>query len=141
MGARILIIDDNAANLYLMAYLLREAGYEVVVAGNGQDGLEVARAQSPELIICDAQMPVMDGYEFARHARRDPMLAGLPLVSVTAYAMAGDREKSLTAGFDAYLSKPIVPENFVQQISAVLREAKRKIGGSGDPENGDHTRR
>lgn len=141
MSARILIIDDNSANLYLMAYLLREAGYDVVVAGNGQDGLEVARAQSPELIICDAQMPVMDGYEFARHARRDPMLAGLPLVSVTAYAMAGDREKSLTAGFDAYLSKPIVPENFVQQISAVLREAKRKIEGCGDPENGDHTRR
>lgn len=141
MAAKILIIDDNAANLYLMAYLLREAGYEVAVAGNGQDGLEVARAQLPELIICDAQMPVMDGYEFARHARRDPMLAGLPLVSVTAYAMAGDREKSLAAGFDAYLSKPIVPENFAQQISAVLREAKCKIGNGRDPENGDHTRR
>lgn len=141
MPARILIIDDNSANLYLMAYLLREAGYEVVVAGNGQDGLEVARAQPLDLIICDAQMPVMDGYEFARHVKRDPMLAGLPLVSVTAYAMAGDREKSLAAGFDEYLSKPIVPENFARQISVFLREAKRKNCSNGNPEHGDRTRR
>ena len=141
MSARILIIDDNAANLYLMAYLLREAGYEVIVAGNGQVGLAVARARLPDLIICDAQMPVMDGYEFARHAKRDPMLAGLPLVSVTAYAMEGDREKSMTAGFDAYMSKPIVPENFARQIAAFLADAKRKNGDNQEPENGDHTRR
>lgn len=141
MPARILIIDDNSANLYLMAYLLREAGYEVIVAGNGQEGLEVARTRLPDLIICDAQMPVMDGYEFARHAKRDPMLAGLALVSVTAYAMAGDREKSLAAGFDAYLSKPIVPENFARQIAAFLGEAKRKGSDKREPEHGDHTRR
>jgi two-component system cell cycle response regulator len=124
MKARILIVDDNAANLYLMAYLLREAGFEVIVAGNGQEGLDVARAQLPDLIVCDAQMPVMDGYEFARHVKRDPMLADRPLVSVTAYAMAGDREKSLDAGFDAYLSKPIVPEEFARQIAVLLQNGK-----------------
>lgn len=124
MKARILIVDDNAANLYLMAYLLREAGFEVIVAGNGQEGLDVARSQLPDLIVCDAQMPVMDGYEFARHVKRDPMLADRPLVSVTAYAMAGDREKSLDAGFDAYLSKPIVPEEFARQIAVLLRNGK-----------------
>ena len=141
MSARILIIDDNSANLYLMAYLLREAGHEVLVAGNGQDGLEVARAQPPDLIICDAQMPVMDGYEFARHARRDPMLAGLPLVSVTAYAMAGDREKSLAAGFDAYLSKPIVPEDFARHIGMILRDASLKDPSNRRPDHGNDTGR
>ncbi len=120
MPARILVIEDNRDNLELMTYLLEVFGYEVLTAMDGEEGLEVARREFPNLVLSDLQMPKLDGYEVARAFRRDPRLAMLPLVAVTAYAMRGDRDKVLAAGFDGYISKPIVPEEFVGQVERFL---------------------
>jgi two-component system, cell cycle response regulator len=120
VAARILVIEDNKENLELMAYLLNAFGYQVLVAGDGQEGLEAARRELPDLILSDLQMPKLDGFEVARAVRQDPRLAKLPLVAVTAYAMRGDRDRVLEAGFDGYISKPIIPEEFVGQVERFL---------------------
>src|ERR1039458_6424347 len=97
MGARILIIEDNRANLELMTYL--------------------PSPHAPDLVVCDLQLPDIDGFEVARQLRStSASTSSIPLVAVTALAMVGDRDRVLTAGFDAYLTKPIDPETFVQEI-------------------------
>ncbi len=123
MPARILVIEDNRDNLEVMTYLLKAFGYEVLTARDGEEGLEVARHELPDLVLSDLQMPQVDGYEVARALRKDPRLARLPLVAVTAYAMRGDRDRVLAAGFDGYIAKPIVPEEFVSQVEAFLKPA------------------
>lgn len=120
MSARILIIEDNPANLELMGYLLRCSGHEVLVATDGQAGLKLAQLEAPELIICDIQMPHMTGFEVALHLKGDDRLRHIPLVAITAFAMVGDRERVLAGGFDGYLAKPIDPEAFVAQIEAFI---------------------
>jgi CheY-like chemotaxis protein len=117
--ARILVVEDNPANLALMDYLLRALGYTVLVAKDGDQGVEVAVAERPDLILMDLQLPTMTGFEAARRIRASA-LAPVPLVAVTAFAMVGDRERVLTEGFDGYISKPINPETFVSQIEAFL---------------------
>lgn len=120
MERRILIVEDNAANLELMVYLLDASGYVIATAENGRAGLAAARSNLPDLIVCDVQMPEMNGYEFAQALKSDDTLRSVPLVAVTAFAMVGDQEKALAAGFDAYISKPIEPEDFVARINALL---------------------
>jgi two-component system, cell cycle response regulator len=118
--ARILVIEDNPANLELMSYLFRAYGYGARTATDGAAGLDAARAESFDLVVCDVQLPVVDGYEVARRLKADPALRGVPLVAVTALAMVGDRERVLAAGFDGYLAKPINPETFIPQMEAYL---------------------
>jgi two-component system cell cycle response regulator len=120
MPARILIIEDNSHNLELMAYLLGAFGHVTLRGRDGEEGLEIARRERPDMIICDLQMPKLDGIGVAREIRQDPSLAATPLIAVTAFAMRGDREAALKAGFDGYISKPIVPEEFVGQVEAFL---------------------
>lgn len=120
MPARILVVDDNRTNLELMAYLLEAFGHECIVASDAVAGLERARTSACDLALVDILMPGMDGYAFARQFRDDAALAGTPLVAVTALAMPGDEERIRNAGFDGYISKPIDPERFVQQIEAHL---------------------
>lgn len=120
MSAKVLIIEDNPANLELMTYLLRAFGHNTVCACDGEAGLEAARSQSPNLIVCDIQIPGINGLEVAKRLKSDPVLASIPLVAVTAFAMVGDRDKVMAAGFDGYIAKPIVPERFVQQLEAFL---------------------
>jgi two-component system cell cycle response regulator len=120
MPCRILIIEDNPANRQLMAYLLRAFGHTVLSAGDGQEGLEATRRELPELIICDVQLPKLDGYAVARALKADPTLCAIPLVAVTALAMVGDRDRVLAVGFDGYLAKPIAPRTFVSQVEAFL---------------------
>ncbi|MFO0938367.1 MAG: response regulator [Gemmataceae bacterium] len=122
----ILLIEDNSANLELMSYLLRAFGYNVKTATDGGIGLEAARGESFDLIVCDIQMPVLDGYEVARRLKADPARRSAPLLAVTALAMVGDRDKVLSAGFDGYVAKPIDPETFVRQVEAFLRPEMRK---------------
>jgi two-component system cell cycle response regulator len=121
VGARILIIEDNPANLELMTYLLSAFGHTVLATEEGRPGLDAARHQRPDLIICDVQLPDLDGYGVACWLKSDPELRKTPLVAVTALAMVGDRDRVLAAGFDVYLVKPIDPETFVQQIEAFLK--------------------
>jgi len=122
---RILVIEDNWTNLDLMIYLLEAFGHEPMKATSGQAGLELARRELPDLIICDVHMPNMDGYEVARHLKNHPTLSTIPLIAVTAFAMVGDRDKVLAAGFDGYISKPIVPETFVSDVEAYLQPIQR----------------
>lgn len=120
MAGRILVIEDNPANLELMRYLLEAHGYSVLVAHDGQTGIEIAARELPDLIICDIQLPGMGGYEVAQRLKAAPVLKQIPLIAVTAYAMVGDRDKILSAEFDGYFSKPIAPDRFVQQVQAYL---------------------
>ena len=121
MAARILILDDNPENLDLMTFLLEAFGHRTLKAMDGEEGLELARREKPNLILCDLHMPKLDGFEVARQIRRDPQLSEVPLVAVTASAMQGDLEKVMSAGFNGYITKPIVPEEFVSQAEEFLK--------------------
>jgi two-component system cell cycle response regulator len=120
MSARILVIEDNLTNLDLMTYLLTAFGHVPLPAHDGEEGLYAAAHEHPDLIICDLQLPGMDGYEVARWLKGHPELHAIPLVAVTALAMVGDRDRVLAAGFDGYIAKPITPETFVEQIERFL---------------------
>lgn len=120
MPARILIIEDDSASRALVGYLLLAAGYATLEAEDGDVGLRMALQTQADLIICDLQMPVMNGYEMARALQQHPDWRRVPLIAVTAFSMAGDRETALAAGFDEHISKPIMPETFVAQIEAFL---------------------
>lgn len=120
MGARVLVVEDNKANLDLMTYLLKAFGYEPLVAMTGEHGVETALQELPTIILCDLQLPGIDGFEVLRQLRQEPRAANIVIVAVTALAMVGDREKALAAGFDGYISKPINPKSFVQQMEALL---------------------
>jgi two-component system cell cycle response regulator len=120
MSAHILVIEDNPTNLELMTYLLQAFQYEVSGAGDGGEGLEAVRNKPPDLVICDVHLPTVSGYEVARQMKGDPAIQSIPLIAVTALAMVGDRDKVLSAGFDGYISKPIAPESFVQEVESFL---------------------
>jgi two-component system, cell cycle response regulator DivK len=117
MGFKILVIEDNEQNLYLMHFLLEVNGHIVIEAKDGEEGIQRALDSSPDLILLDIQLPGMDGYEIARIIRETPELLDIPIIAVTSYAMAGDREKILAAGASDYIEKPINPETFPDQIS------------------------
>ena len=123
MTTRILVIEDNPTNMELARYVLEAFGYAVTQALDGEAGVELARAAPPDLVICDMQLPGIDGIEVAKRLRAQPALAHIPLVAVTAFAMLGDRERLLAAGFDGYISKPIDPQTFVPQVAAFLKSA------------------
>lgn len=127
--AHILIIEDNQFNHELIDYLLTEAGYATSSAWDGKDGLDTMRNTSIDLILCDLQMPVMNGYEVIRAVKSDTELKSIPIVAVTASSMSGDSEKVIASGFDGYISKPIEPRTFVQQIEAFLPQALRRSAG------------
>jgi CheY-like chemotaxis protein len=118
--AAILVVDDNAANLDLMLYLLRAFGHQAEGRSNGIVGLEAARTGAFAAVLCDILMPGIDGYEFAKEFKNDARLRATPLIAVTALAMAGDRERIAQAGFDGYIGKPIEPEAFATQIAGFL---------------------
>lgn len=120
MKKRILYIEDNEQNLYLVTFMMEKHGYEVIAARDGREGIERAAAVSPDLILLDIQLPVMDGYAVARQLRMNPDLAEIPIVAVTSYAMVGDREKSLAAGCNGYIEKPINPDTFMEQVNQHL---------------------
>jgi len=118
--ARILIIEDNPANIELMSFLLGAYGHTPLSAADGARGVAAARSELPDLIACDVNLPGMDGFQVLAALKGEPALAGVPILAVTALAMAGDREKVLAAGFDGYISKPIEPESFVAELEAFL---------------------
>src|SRR5438128_1658554 len=107
MPRPILIIEDDQPSLELVEYLCRAAGFETLTASDGPQGLAVARSALPDLVLCDLQMPGMNGYEVLKQLRIDPVLQSIPIVAVTAFSMARDRDRALAAGFNGYFSKPI----------------------------------
>jgi two-component system cell cycle response regulator len=120
VAARVLVIEDNPTNLDLMSYLLRAFGHQPLRATAGAAGVEAAVHELPDLVVCDLQMPGADGFEVLRRLRAHPATSSIPVVAVTAYAMVGDRERILAAGFDGYIAKPIEPQSFVRQLEAHL---------------------
>jgi len=120
MTAHLLIIEDNPTNMQLAEYLLRCAGYAPAKAYDGAAGLQLIEAQRPDLVICDLQMPVLDGYEVLQRVRSTPATQDLVVVAVTALSMPGDKARVLAAGFNGYLSKPIDPETFVAELEVYL---------------------
>jgi two-component system cell cycle response regulator len=129
VSTRILVIEDNPANLELMTYLLEAFGYETVRATDGEAGLAQLEARSFDLVVCDIQLPKIDGYEVARRLRASAVAAPV-LVAVTAFAMVGDRDRILAAGFHGYVAKPIVPETFVSEVEAFLPPPLRALAGA-----------
>jgi two-component system cell cycle response regulator len=121
MGAHILVIEDHVANMELVRYVLEAFGYRVSEAVDGESGLEKAHSECPDLIVCDLQLPRIDGFEVARQLKADAVCAHIPLIAVTALAMVGDRERVLACGFDGYITKPLDPQTFVPQIAAFLQ--------------------
>lgn len=120
MKRKILVIEDNEQNLYLVRFILEQSGYEVAAAPDGQSGIETAASLRPDLILLDIQLPGMDGYAVARKLRQNPELANTPILAVTSYAMPGDREKTMEAGCTGYIEKPIDPDTFVTQVEKHL---------------------
>lgn len=120
MAARLLIVEDNIVNLELMSYILTAAGYAVSAVTSGTAALAALRERGFDLVVCDVQMPGMDGVQLLGELRRNPELSGLPVIAVTAAAMVGDRERFLAAGFDGYIAKPIDPKAFAEQVAAFL---------------------
>ncbi len=123
--AHILIIEDNEQNLYLETFILEKHGHEVIAARDGAQGIALAEQSRPALILLDIQLPTMDGYAVAAGLRRNPALAATPIVAVTSYAMAGDRERVLSAGCNGYIEKPINPDTFIAEVSAFLPPGMR----------------
>ena len=122
-GQVILIVEDNARNLKLARDILNHVGYRTLEAENAEDGLALARAQRPDLVLMDVQLPGMDGVEALGRLRTDPLTADIPVVALTAFAMRDDRDRLLAVGFDAYLEKPLNVLEFPRQVAAVLRRA------------------
>ena len=120
MKQKVLVIEDNEQNRYLVTFLLEANGYEVVQAKDGREGITLANAVKPALILLDIQLPGMDGYIVAQELRTNSALNHVPIVAVTSYAMVGDRERVLAAGCTGYIEKPINPDTFMAEVEAHL---------------------
>jgi CheY-like chemotaxis protein len=118
--AKILLVEDNEMNRDMLSRRLVKRGYEVVVAVDGQEGVEKARTETPALVLMDMSLPVLDGWEATRALRADPATRSIPVIALTAHAMAGDREKAMTAGCDDFDTKPIELERLLGKIEALL---------------------
>lgn len=120
MSRKILVADDNTASRELIREVLEMSGYDVIEAVDGQHAVNLARETSPELALVDIQMPRLDGYGVLRELRAMPGLSGLPIVALTAFAMQGDRERALEAGFNGYITKPVDIVSLRQEIQKYL---------------------
>jgi CheY-like chemotaxis protein len=125
MSGRILTIEDNPTNMELVEYLIKSAGYIFLGAANGAQGMAMIRSECPDLVVCDLQMPLVDGFGVLRQLRNDADLRHTPIVAVTALSMPGDQQNVLRAGFNGYISKPIEPERFITQLEKWLPPDKR----------------
>jgi two-component system, cell cycle response regulator DivK len=122
MSKRILVVEDHEDNRQILRDLLGNAGYDVVEAVTGEDGLTAAAAQRPDLILMDIQLPLVDGYEATRSIKRDPGLKHIPIIAVTSYALSGDMQKAFEAGCDAYVAKPYSPRHLLAKIEQFLEQ-------------------
>ena len=124
MAEKILVIEDNEQNRVLMRQILIRHGYDLLEAKDGLTGIEMARAHLPDLILLDIQMPVMNGFMVIRELRNDVKLRKIKVIAVTSFAMKGDREKALQAGFDEYVTKPIDTRTFPEMVKQVLTQVQ-----------------
>jgi len=116
----ILIVEDNEMNRDMLSRRLERKGYNVLLAVDGEQGIEVARANGPDLILMDMSLPVVDGWEATRRLKADDALKNIPIIALTAHAMANDRDKALAAGCDEYDTKPIELPRLLAKMEALL---------------------
>jgi two-component system cell cycle response regulator DivK len=121
MSATVLVVEDNALNRKLVRDVLGHAGYRVLEAGDAERGIELARAETPDLILMDVQLPGIDGVEALRRLRSDHATSAIPVAALTALAMKEDRERFLAAGFDGYLEKPVSVPDLAEQVATFIR--------------------
>jgi two-component system cell cycle response regulator DivK len=122
MPRTVLVVDDHEDNRRILRDLLRSAGYEVVEAMTGEDGVATATARAPDVILMDIQLPGIDGYEATRRIKADESLRHIPLIVVTSYALSGDDAKALAAGADAYVAKPFSPRAMLAKVREYLKD-------------------
>ncbi|MDO8879692.1 MAG: response regulator [Coriobacteriia bacterium] len=120
MAARILLVEDNPQNRYLMTFLLEKNGYTVDVAEDGEQALDMLESSTPDLILMDMQLPKVDGYEATGRIKADERLRSIPLVALTAHSMKGDRAKAIDAGCDAYVTKPVDADEILALIERLI---------------------
>jgi two-component system cell cycle response regulator DivK len=123
--ATILIVEDNATNMKLSAFLLESADYTVIAATNAETGLTLAREEHPDLILMDIQLPGMDGLQATGLLKGDDATRDIPVIALTALAMKGDEERILAAGCDGYIAKPLDYKDFLTVVAATLTKAAR----------------
>lgn len=119
----ILVVEDNEMNRDMLSRRLQRKGFTVCLAVNGADGLAMAQADTPDLILMDMSLPVLDGWEATRQLKAAPETAAIPIIALTAHAMSGDREKAVAAGCDDYDTKPIELPRLLGKIAALLANA------------------
>jgi two-component system, cell cycle response regulator DivK len=124
---KILLIEDNEMNRDMLSRRLIRRGYEVVLATNGQEGLALARSGCPDLILMDLSLPTLDGWETTRRIKSSASTAAIPIIALTAHAMAGDKEQALAAGCDDYETKPIEFERLLEKIALQLEHGRKTI--------------
>lgn len=118
--AKILLVEDNDMNIDMLSRRLRRRGFEVVIATDGEQGVQMAQADDPDLILMDLSLPLLDGWEATRRLKAAPETKGIPIIALTAHAMSGDEEKAMEAGCDDYDTKPIEFSRLLSKIETLL---------------------
>lgn len=117
---KILLVEDNEMNRDMLSRRLQKRGYEVVIAEDGEQGVRLAQSETPALVLMDMSLPVLDGWEATRQLKADPATRSIPIIALTAHAMAGDRERALEAGADDFDTKPVELTRLLEKIEALL---------------------
>jgi CheY-like chemotaxis protein len=124
--AKILIVEDNEMNRDMLSRRLQRRGYEIVIAVDGEEGIAAVRSANPDLILMDMSLPVVDGWEATRRLKADAETQTIPVIGLTAHAMAGDRDKAIAAGCDDYDTKPVELPRLLEKIEALLASARER---------------
>jgi two-component system, cell cycle response regulator DivK len=137
MPRKLLIVEDNQDNRELAIKVLKNKGYEIIEAADGEEAIEKAISEKPDLILLDISLPKLDGYEVAKRLKSMEEFQEVPIVAFTAHAMKGDREKVIVVGFEGYISKPINVREFPDQIRAYLRGKRESVLGGEEKQDID----
>jgi two-component system cell cycle response regulator DivK len=116
----ILLVEDHEDNRIVYSTILEHFGYRVLLAGDGEEGVRIARESRPDLVLMDVSIPVMDGWDATRQLKGDPATAAIPVIALTAHAMPSDRERAAEAGCDGYLAKPVEPRRVLEEVQRFL---------------------
>jgi CheY-like chemotaxis protein len=119
-GKTVLLVEDNEDNRIVYSTILQHFGYRVMEALNGEEGIAKARAERPDLILMDISIPIIDGWEATQVLKRDPETRSIPIIALTAHALASDREKAMEVGCDSYLAKPCEPKTVVSEVARFI---------------------
>jgi len=119
---KVLVVEDNAKNMYLICFIIEKMGHTAIRAATGEDGVDLALREKPDLVLMDIQLPGIDGQEATRRIRYSDAGKDVPIVAITSFAMTGDKERLLAAGCTGYIEKPINPETIMGDIAAFLEE-------------------